>query len=106
MHDFVGYLRIKEIRQLVIALLPRLVDSEPDGIDPFRLEGAILHRQTSSQILDLADDPILEIHDRKFTEPAAPFLEQLTEDQGVARLVGTLTGQEHSQLPRRIREVG
>ena len=41
MHDLVGELRIKEIRQLVIALLPRLVDIN----DMLRNEGERVSRE-------------------------------------------------------------
>src|SRR6516164_4845227 len=106
MHDLVGKLDVEEFRQLFIPLTASIVNSESNRVDASGFEGAVLHRQAPGKGGDLADDPKLKVDHWIFADLPPALLQKSAEDESVARLVGTLTGEEHAQVPRRIRKVG
>src|SRR6185295_4188099 len=91
--------------KLAVTEPARLADAELDRIDAFGLEGPVLHGQPRDQRIERADDAVLEIHDRELAENTAATHEEPAEHLGVPRFVGALPGEEHADLPRRIREV-
>src|SRR5262249_21968655 len=78
---------------------------ELDGVEPSRLETAVLHRDAARERGDAGDDPVLEVQDRKLTDNAPARFEYAPEHDGVARLVGALARETHARLPILAREV-